>query len=338
MRIFFLSKCLVEHSNHNFGILQTTNIQGKHLQFNEYFRSCRAHSHFTQEQLVQNLYVYDVENFEGLDTNTVSKWERGITKPKLSKQVKILQYFQSITKSALPCWEKYSQHEVETRICKVGMQNLLGKSKELILNFPSKMIAADNLRVTQLRESDAIDRIIGINVEMDKGFNQGSSGLLPEDFKEWALHPFNSFFICEYKDQFFGLLFTLRLKPEIFEKVISLELKEKEIVEDNLAAMDEIGSNYIISFFAMNEKAASMLFLRYFAHLIANQKVIEEVGVATMMDDGRKLLKNMNFRYHTSQTVDTDQELRTYRETLPNFLASEQVLKMTLAKQECPEE
>ena len=282
--------------------------------------------------------MYDVENFEGLDTSTISKWERGITKPKLSRQVRILQYFQSITNSALPCWGNYSHNEIEERICKVGMQNLLGKSRELILNFPSKMIAADDLTVTQLRESDEIDKIISINIDLDRGFNHRFTGLLPENFKEWAIHPSNSFFVCEYKDQFFGLLFTLRLKPEIFEKVMNLELKEKDIREDHLAAMNEMGSNYIISFFAMNEKAATMLFIRYYAHLIANQAVIEEVGVATMMDSARKILKNMNLKLYSGCKIDEDLILETYREKLANFLASEYVLKMTLSKQECPEE
>ena len=308
------------------------------MQFNEYLRQCRDHNDLTQEELAQGLYGFDIDNFGGLDTTTLSKWERGITKPKLSKQVRIIKYFQNMTGSALPCLNTYTTSEIEVLICKVGMKNLLGNSKELILNFPSKMIGADDLVVSQLRNSEMIDRVVDINIDLDQGYNHKFSELVPGHFKEWALHPSNSFFVCEYKDQFFGLLFTLRLKPEIFEKVMNLELKEKEIREEHLAAMDEMGSNYIISFFAMNDKAATMLFVRYYAHLIANQKVIEEVGVATMMNDARKLLKNMNFRHHTGQIVNTDQELQTYRETLPNFLASEYVLKMTLSKQECPEE
>ncbi len=88
----------------------------------------------------------------------------------------------------------------------------------------------------------------------------------------------------------------------------------------------------------MNDKAASMLFIRYYAYLIANQKFISEVGVATMMEDARKLLKNMNFSQHASLEINKDLILQTYRETLFNFLACEYVVKMILSKQECPEE
>jgi hypothetical protein len=157
-------------------------------------------------------------------------------------------------------------------------------------------------------------------------------------FKEWALHPSNSFYVCEYKEQFFGLLFTLRLKPDIFNKIMNHEIKEKDISMDDFASFDEMGSNYTISFFAMNQKAASMLFIRHYAYLIANQKVIDEVGFATMMDDAKKLLKNMNLHYHASLEVTKELTLQTYRETLSNFLACENVVKMILSKQECPEE
>ncbi len=45
----------------------------------------REHNSLTQEQLVHDLYSYDIDSFGSLDTNTLSKWERSVTKPKVSK-------------------------------------------------------------------------------------------------------------------------------------------------------------------------------------------------------------------------------------------------------------
>ena len=308
------------------------------MHFNEYLRSCREHANLTQEQLVQELYNYDIESFTGLETSTLSKWERNIIHPQISRQVHIIKYFQTRTNSALPCWEEYSETNAEEMICKAGMRNLLGKSKELVLNFPQKMIGAGDLKLFQLRNSEKIDKIIDITIDLDKGFNHKFSELLPEHFKEWALHPSNSFYVCEYKEQFFGLLFALRLKPEAFRKIIDLEIREKDLKLEDFASFDEMGSTYIISFFAMNEKAATMLFIRYYAHLIANQRTIEEVGVATMMDDARKLLANMHLKEHHSMQLSNGLILQTYKESLSNFLASEYTVRMILSKQECPEE
>jgi transcriptional regulator with XRE-family HTH domain len=308
------------------------------VHFNEYLRSCREHANLTQEQLVQELYNYDIENFTGLETSTLSKWERNIIHPQISRQVRIIKYFQTRTNAALPCWEEYSETNAEEMICKAGMRNLLGKSKELVLNFPQKMIGAGDLKLFQLRNSEKIDKIIDITIDLDKGFNHKFSELLPEHFKEWALHPSNSFYVCEYKEQFFGLLFALRLKPEAFRKIIDLEIREKDLKLEDFASFDEMGSTYIISFFAMNEKAATMLFIRYYAHLIANQRTIEEVGVATMMDDARKLLANMHLKEHHSMQLSNGLILQTYKESLSNFLASEYTVRMILSKQDCPEE
>ncbi len=308
------------------------------MKFNEYLKKCRDNSSLTQEQLVHALYSYDIDHFESLETSTLSKWERGLTKPKASKQVSILKYFQSITGDALPCFNDYAAEEAEEMICTVGMQNLLGKSKELVLNFPAAMIGLDDLHVYQLHNSEMLDEVIAINIDMDKDFNHNTTKLTFKQFKEWALYPSNSFYSCEYKGQFFGLLFTLRLKPEVFERIMDLEIDEKDLTVEDFASFKEIGCNYMISFFAMNEKAAALLFVRYYAHLIANQKVIAEVGLGTMMEDVKKFIHNMNLHLHGSKIIGEGLVLQTYRETLPVFLTTEEVVKMILSKQECPEE
>jgi hypothetical protein len=60
--------------------------------------------------------------------------------PKLSKQVSIVKYFQKRTNKALLCFDNYTVDKAEALLCEAGMQNLLGKSKKLILDFPSSRI------------------------------------------------------------------------------------------------------------------------------------------------------------------------------------------------------
>jgi len=170
----------------------------------------------TQEQLVQALYNFDTENFESLESNTLSKWERGIVKPLVSKQVGILKFFQKETSLALPCWEGYSVNEAEEQICKVGMKNLLGKSKKLVLNFPANLMSADDLEVSQLRQSDMVETIIDIHLNLDHEYNQDTTDVTADTLKKWALFPSNPFYFCQYKGQFFGLLFSVRLKTRKF--------------------------------------------------------------------------------------------------------------------------
>lgn len=308
------------------------------MHFNEYLKSCREHSHLTQEQLVHDLYSYDIESFEGLDTSTVSKWERSITKPPPSKQVNIIKYFQKLTGVALPCWDTYTINETAELICKAGMRNLIGKSKTHIYNYPSEMMSVDDIHIYPLRTFERMDVLIDMHMYLHQSLNHESLQLSKEQFKEWALHPSSLFLACEHKDTFIGLSFTTKVKPEIFDKVLNFEMKRSEITTDDFAAFDEVGSSLMLGFFALNEKAAILLFIRYYAYLIANQKYIADIGAVVNSEDAIKLVSNMNLAYYNSRITDDKVSIKAYRQTLFNALASEPVVKMILSKQNCPEE
>ena len=266
----------------------------------------------------------------------LSKWERGVIQPKLAKQVSIVKYFQELTASALPCFDNYTVNKAEALLCEVGMKNLLGKSKKLVLDFPSSVIGIDDLMVYHVRNSENFDKYIAINVDLDRGFTHDYSQLDFERFKSWASNPVNSFYVCEYKGQFFGLLFTLRVKPKTFDDLMTFKIDEKELKNDDFALFNEVGSNYMLSFFAMNDKAATLLFIRYYAHLIANQNVIEEVGTASMMEDAKKLIGKMQLHAYERKTVSDNLTIESFRASLSTFLAHERVLKMLLSKQDIP--
>jgi transcriptional regulator with XRE-family HTH domain len=310
------------------------------MQFNEYLKLCRIKNTLTQEELVHALYSFDIDHFKGLDATTLSKWERGITKPKLAKQVSIIKYFQTLTEVALPCFDDQSEEEIEESICQVGMQNIIteSKSKKLILDFPSASMSIDDLRIYQLKNFIMIDKVIHLNTYLDKDFSQNFTQLEAEDFKKWALLPGNLFLACEFFEEIIGLLFILKLKPNIFAKLMNGKIMERELKEEDFALPHEKGSSYMISFFALNQKAASMLFVRYYAHLISHQHYIEEVGTATFMEDAQKLIENINLPYHTSFMIDDGMELQFYKAPLSSFLATQNVIKMILTKQACKEE
>lgn len=308
------------------------------MQFNEYLRSCREHNQLTQEQLVYDLYSHDIDSFEGLDTSTLSKWERGITKPKATKQVSIIKYFQNKTGDVLPCWNNYSIDEAEKLICKVGISNLIGKSKKHIYDFPSDRMSVDDINVYPLRSFERMDDLIELNMPLHQKFNHESIQLTKEQFKKWALHSDSLFLACEYKGTFIGLTFTVKVKQKVFDKILNFEIKRSDITPDDFAAIDEVGSSLFLSFFAMNQKAATLLFVRYYAYLIANQKYIAEIGGVINSEAAMKLISNMNLQYQGNEITDDDVKIKAYRQTLPNVLASEPVVKMILSKQDCPEE
>lgn len=307
------------------------------MEFNEYLKSCRLHNNFTQEELVDTLYSYDIENFSGLDTSTFSKWERGVTKPKTTKKISIIKYFQEKSNIALPCWESYTTQETENFICQSGLQNLLGKSKNLVLKFPSKMMHVDELKIYPLRNFERMDALLKMNMDLHQSSNHASTQVSIEQFKKWSLHPSNLFLACEYKESFIGLFFILSLKTEVFDKLMNFKMKKSDITVKDFTVLHEEGCHLMLSFYALNSKVATALIIRYYAHLIANQSSVNEVGVITQLAEVKKIVQSMNLDYHDGKTFDNT-EIQTLKQSLFNILASEQVVKMLFSKQSCPEE
>ncbi|PHS33275.1 MAG: hypothetical protein COA92_05115 [Sulfurovum sp.] len=308
------------------------------MQFNEYLKKCRQQNNLTQEELAHDLYSHDIEQFKALDTSTLGRWERNVTKPKVAKQIGIIKYFQKRTGIVLPCWDKYSTDEAEMLISKIGMRNLIGKSKKHIYDFPSERMSVGDMHIAPLRTFERMDDLLEMNMHLHQSINHESLQISKAQFKEWAYHPDSLFLACNYKGSFIGLSFTVKVKAEIFDKVLNFEMKRSEITTDDFASFDETGASLMLGFFAVNEKAAVLLFIRYYAYLIANQRYIADIGAVVNSEDAVKLVSNMNLQYCNNHITEDNVKLKAYRQTLPEALASEYVVKMLLTKQDCPEE
>jgi len=303
------------------------------MKFNLYLKSCREKHHLTQEELLQMLYNSDT-SFQNLDVGNISRWERGITRPSISRIVDIIKVFQTKSKCILPCFAKL---DIENDICKLGVKNLIGNSKEHILNFPTKSFQVDDIKIKHIRHPDDIDKVLKMPFTVIENLTQNVYSLSFEQLKEWSLHPSNLFLLSEYKNEFSGLLFTLRLKPEIFNSILNFDRDLKDIKVSDFASFDELGCNMPISFFAYNDKSSTLLIVRYYAHLIANQDVISEVGTIPLLDGAKKILQKMHLHHYKDKTVEQG-VLSSYSASLSDVLLNEEVMKMLFQKEKCPQD
>jgi hypothetical protein len=227
--------------------------------------------------------------------------------------------------------------ESERLICRQGVKNLLGRSRKLILDFPSTSLPLESVQVQQLRDTTEMERFIEVAQGLDKDFTQEYSELTREHYRRWANHPAHAFYVAEYKGQFLGLFFSLRVREESFERLMAFEIDERELQEENFPGSGEPGSSYMLNFFALNDEIASLLFLRYYAHLIAHQRWIQDVGVSVAIEDAVKLIREMSLHPAGEKRVGTTLRLRSYRNTLAGFLAAPKVLKLLFFSSESPE-
>ncbi len=306
------------------------------MKFNEYLKSCRQNYNFTQEELVQNLYNFD-DDFIGVDTRTISRWESAHTKPSTKREITIVKYFETISGHILSCFHANNKEQIENEICKLGVKNLIGSSKEHILNFPTKSFKVEDILIKHIRSSEHIDEILQMPYSVIENLTDNFYNLSFNTIKEWALHPSNLFLLSEYKNEYAGMLFSLRLKPDIFQNIINFEIELKDITLDDFASYDEIGCSFPIAFFAYNDKSSTLLFLRYYAHLIANQDVIKDVGTTPLLNGAKKIVQKMNMREYKEKKV-SQGTLTSFSSPLCDVLINESVMKMIFQKQDCPED
>jgi len=288
--------------------------------------------------MVDELYSYDIDYFEGMNPFMLSRWEHGVIAPSLSRKTALLRYLQYKTNTAFPCVTEYSVTDLENLICQKGVEALIGRKKEYILHFPSVSMSVENIQVYPLRNFQRMKDLIAINMDIHKAFNHSYTQVTFKQFQEWSLHPSNFFVAAEYKNSFIGLFFTLKLKPKIYEKIISFQMKKSEIETKHFSLPNEAGSILLLSFYALNNTTAVMLFVRYYAYLISNQKQILKIGGITKSNEALKFAKSMNLKTVNKIVLDDDTVIEARSQTLPEALASESVIKMLFPKQECEEE
>lgn len=303
------------------------------MKFNDYLKACRTRYNFTQERLVQELYAFD-DVFSGLDVRTLSRWETAHTRPPMNKQVLIVRFFRRYSTHLFPCF--YGKKGIEDELCRSGVFNLLGKSKEHIFNLPEHAFKVDDITIRHVRSFDDIDTVLRTPHAITEAITDGFHAINPETLKTWALHP-GSFFILAQNDiQTLGMLAALTLKKSSFDKVLAFERKIAELDDSDFAHPLEEACLLLLPSYAYNEQIASLLLLRYYAHLIAEQDSIVEVGGPAILDGGRKFAQKMHLKYIEDRNID-GRRISTHRAPLETVLINEDVLRMLFQKEACPE-
>ncbi|WP_297484829.1 helix-turn-helix transcriptional regulator [Sulfurimonas sp.] len=303
--------------------------------FGIYLKTCRENYNFTQEELVQKLYAFD-DLFEGLDIGTLSRWERSTTKPNVDKQIQILKFFQTQSGLILSCFGEDEPQAIEEKLCKIGVKNLLGTSKEHILNAPTSFFNIKYASITHIHQAKDIDKALAMPYSTILSLTNNVYNLSLQTIKEWSLNPNNFFIYAQYHEEFAGMFFSLRLKPEVFHNLLNFKTEFNDIRADDFASFDEMGCDMPLAFFAHNDKISSLLIISNFAHLIANQKNIKEVGSITLLDGAKKLLQNINLK-HYNTTTSKQGNLDSYMEKLSKVLVNESIVKMLFQKEKCPD-
>ena len=303
------------------------------FKFSDYLRICREEKHLTQGELVTQLITLD-KTFNSLDTTTLSRWERGVSKPSLSKQTLIILFFSRYFKRIYPFIEQAEQIDIEQSFCALGFSKLLGRHK-LIMNFPTHHMDKKQFKIELYQNStvqqSALKRNEFILKEMyDRPIDEALQ-------KSFALNQANHFSICEYQNEYYGHFFAIKLTPEAFDQVINFELNLDQLNDKHFSAIDEIGCYFFFGFFGMSDLVISMIWVNFYSWVIKQQSQIKEMGAIISTKEGEMIAKNMNTELYNSVEI-SGRTFQSFCATTEDMLITENVVKMLFNPESCPDD
>jgi hypothetical protein len=238
----------------------------------------------------------------------------------------ILRYFQERSGLALPCWEHQDIESIETILSTEGINTLIGKTRALYVQLPLDSLPSRDYRLLSLRHFERREQLLEIHQALYDSVNSGFGKVGLERFREWSLDPRHLFQVLLYKDTVLGILFALRLKPEVFERILRFEQSKAQISPEDFAEIDEDSSLYVLSSFALHPRFLSILYMRLVAHLIVHQRTIRQFGLVTSLPEVERMADRMNLR-HRAVRRDNDEEIHAYASTVKEMLRGEEVLR-----------
>jgi len=301
------------------------------LVFSSYIKKCRLNLGFTQIELVSELFKFD-QIFNGLDSNAIGRWERAFAKPPLFKQVKILEYFFEKFDYYFPFLDMENVKTIEQQFSTKGIEKLLGTHKQLVMNFPTMRSDNNQFSIRLPKESSHLNTAIATAINICDDLYGAGRYYDEKTLQKFSLSSRSLFIICEYKEQYFGHSFFICLKTNIYNKILDFQMDYEDITTADLAVDGEDGSYMSIGIFAMNKKALSLLFIRFYAYLIMYQKQISYIGTLISEEDAIEIATNFGLKRGA-----TNKDLTVYSASIKDVLLTEQIIKILFAPSSVPE-
>ncbi|EGQ8092878.1 helix-turn-helix domain-containing protein [Vibrio vulnificus] len=275
--------------------------------FGEYLKKYRIANNLTQSQAAAklNLLGGDLSN---IDTVTFSRWERGITKPTISRSIRVLREFSNNLEPYLSDLSRIQRKEISSRV-RIEEFDMVMNSKYRSLNsliLRANYQAATPMKATPIcecpigstRDSEAVNAILQFHEQTSDEFV--THGLNKIDFLDYCRR--QRLIAYKYIDNSNGELIGHNVgaifTPEIMLSELN-NLNANYIDEIDLKKTTPYGENrrlayYAISQHSLNERAFRLQLYREIKFL-ASHANITEYYAAVVLESSVQLLEKMGF-------------------------------------------
>jgi len=250
----------------------------------------RKYHQLTQQVLAERLAAYS-DDFQNLNTVTISRWETGTTTPSIHKKKQLLHFFAASRCLIMPgtCKELVrkayeSLYEPLSGVFTRNYQYLIG-------NFPEFAIDHSNIHALSIlgNKREHYEHIVDIEIVTNV---PNYYTLSPQKLEHLCMFPSSFAIICERKRQHLGHFVMFKIKNSVAERIVTYTRGEHTITVEDLCHTDEAGTYYVHALYGKNPKIAAMLNVHAYLHLFEQMDVTDNVLIFSSRKDGVLLTKD----------------------------------------------
>jgi DNA-binding XRE family transcriptional regulator len=262
------------------------------MQFSQYIQQSRRKHQLTQSELAEQMASRFAELSE-LDSNTISRWERGQHTPAIDRQRLCVEFFGDNPVEKLPF--HLAQTTAVTPAQNLARQRLLKQLSQqrfntLVGGLPAFSSDSQLERCHHGSEEAAYIEFISA---LRNRLRPEQMPLTTAVIVDWLQHP--SAYLWLLKHQSHPLLHCLfvHLKPAVYQQLLYQQREESTLTADDLASPDETSCLYIISLYSTGNEALVDLYLHLYQHCFQHRGRLQSLGMLATHNDDVKLGRHL---------------------------------------------
>ncbi len=258
--------------------------------FGEYLRKRRKAIGLTQDRLAIALSCYSPV-LSGIDSVTISRWERATTEPTSERQREVITYFHDDVDKIFPFRsgraQKFDQEQAVDYLCRHYLNSPKLGSK--IGTYPEK--ANGKYTIEKLTASAHHEPVLDIIEEYDRSIYDAVVPISKERLQCWVQHCNRLALVNLKHGQYFGHLLVLPLKDEVFWQLTHGQREEASIAADDFAMPEEPHSLYVVSIYGSSRISAGRLLMELITYVSRHYDHINHIGGLCATNDGARLAR-----------------------------------------------
>lgn len=263
--------------------------------FGSYLKRRRRDNGLTQDRLALALSCHST-TLGGIDSVTISRWERGTTEPTLERQRHVIHFFQDDADQVLPF--RSARPNLLSPEQSVGylIRHYLNSPKlgSKVGTFPEK--ENRKYEVCHLSGSDVDDPFIELILDYDHSIFEAGLPVSHELLHGWIGHSNVLSVVSTKFSHYFGHLIALPLAEDIYWRLIHGEMEEAEIRNSDIVPPEEPHGLYIYSLYGASKIAAALLLIEMAHYAGKYLESIRHIGGLCATSDGARLARSFHLQ------------------------------------------